>query len=227
MIIDKTDGQALEILSNEVYLNDQTFGGDILVYDLEGKYLRTIPTPPQASEYLHFVTIPDGRIALLDNVDDKIYFVDSSGNLLATTIMIDNPDSAAQNLDGVIVDNRLIFSEDGYKHILEIDLDTYGKSIFQDLTGLLPDTWLGAITYMGGRYYLATPDTIYGFSDNSAVVEVAKLPENNITGIVVLDNLAYVSVNFSGEIYEVNLSTGDSKVFVAGLDYPVDLEISK
>jgi hypothetical protein len=40
----------------------------------------------------------------------------------------------------------------------------------------------------------------------------------------VIGEAAYVSVNFSGEIYEVDLRSGMASVLVSGLDYPVDLE---
>ena len=165
-IINQTDGYGLEILDNEIYLNNQTRGADILVYDLEGNYLRTILTPSQASQYLDFVTLPDGRIALMDNANDKIYFVNSSGDLLATTNILDNPDDIWQNLDGIVVNNQLVFSEDGQKRILKIDLTTYQKSIFKNLTSL-PGAWLGAIAYADGQYYLATSSRVHSHSMTS------------------------------------------------------------
>lgn len=216
------ESRSIEILNNELYVSNETHGGDILVHDLDGNYLRTIPTPSQVTQYLEFVTLPDGRIALLDNINDKIYFIDSSGNLLTTTNILDSPDSYYQNLDGVVVGNRLIFSEDGNNHILQIDLDTYEKSIFKDLSSL--PHWLGAITYAEGQYYICGPRTVYSFVDGGNVTKIAEVPEGNITGIVVVDNYAYVSVNFGGKIYKIDLSNGTNTIFTSGLNYPKDLE---
>lgn len=223
IIINQTIGHGLEILDNKIYINNQTYGASILVYDLKGNYLRTIPTPPQASQYLDFVALPDGRIALMDNINDRIYFVNSSGNLLATTNILNSPDNLLQNLDGIVVNNQLVFSDDGKKRILKIDLNTYQKTIFRDLTSL-PGAWLGAITYTDGQYYLATSRTIYRFSETSPVVEIATIPEYNITGLVVIDNFAYASTNFAGKIYKVDLNSGSSSVLTSGLNYPRDLE---
>ena len=216
------ESYSIEILNNELYVSEETRGGDILVYDLQGNYLKTIPIPPQASEYLCFVTLPNERIALLDNSNDKVYFIDSSGSLLATTNILDTPDYQAQNLDGVVVNNRLILSEDGNNHILQIDLDTYEKSIFRDLTSL--PHWLGAITCSEGQYYICGPQTIYAFSEVGDIVQIAEISERNITGIVVIGNSAYVSVNFAGKIYKVDLSNGASSMFASDLNYPKDLE---
>ena len=55
--------------------------------------------------------------------------------------------------------------------------------------------------------------------------ENLELEEGNITGIVVHEDFAYVTVNFSGRIYRVNLFTGKAEVFAEGLDYPRDIEL--
>jgi hypothetical protein len=215
---------SIEILDNKLYVSDKRRGGNILVYDFEGSLLKTIPTPSEASKYLEFTILPDERIALLDNVYDKVYFINSSGSLLATVNILDKPDSHLQNLDGIVVGNYLILSEDGDNHVLKINLDTYQKSVFKDLSNLTH--WLGAITYSNGRYYICGPRTIYSFLEGGAVNKIAEIPESNIIGIVIVDNYAYVGVNFAGKLYRVDLTSGDASVFVTDLNYPHDLEVA-
>ena len=216
------ESHSIEILDSELYVSNATYGGDILVYDLNGNYRRTIPTPSQASQYLTFEILPDRRIALLDNGNDKVYFINSSGGLLATTNILDSPDLRAQYIGGVVVNNQLIISDDGYNRLLRIDLNTYGKSIFKDLSSL--PRWLGAITYAGGQYYVCGPQQIYTFYDGGSVIKAAEIPEFNITGIVVMDDFAYVSANFAGKIYKVDLNSGTSNILTSGLNYPKDIE---
>lgn len=218
-------GNSIEIDNDELLVSNQTYGSDILVYDLDGNFRRAISTPSEASQYLEFVSLNDGRIALMDNDNDKIYFISSSGNLLATVNMLTSPDSSAQNLDGIVVGNSLAFSEDGRNHILQIDLNTYQRSILRDCTDL--SHWLGSITYSNGKYYFTGPDEIYTFQSGGKLTKVAEIPEGNITGIEVVGNYAYVSVNFAGVVYKVNLNTRSSSVFASGLNYPKDLEINK
>jgi hypothetical protein len=99
-------------------------------------------------------------------------------------------------------------------------------SIFKDLEGL-PDGWLGDITYADGVFYLTTSNTIYKFTDNSDPITVAFLPKEAITGIVILDGFAYVSVNVTGEIYKVNITDGTISVVATGLDSPNNLVLGE
>ncbi|MHC4500617.1 MAG: GLUG motif-containing protein, partial [Planctomycetota bacterium] len=110
IIVDGRYGSTIKIKDNILYT---IRGGDIVAYDLEGRYLRTIPTPPQADDYLDFVALPGEKFALLDNENDKVLFSDDEGNVIATTSIRPVRDDRAQNLNGIVVDNRLIVSEDG------------------------------------------------------------------------------------------------------------------
>lgn len=211
----------LEILNGELYVTDKSRGGNIVVYDLQGNYRKTIPVPSQASEYLKFVALPEEQFALLDNTNDRVFFIDDRGNLLGTA-SIQDPRGSLQHLDGVVAGNRLIVSHDGQQHVLQIDLTTYEVSLFKDLSSL--SDRLGPIAHADGEYYICGPRAIYAFSESDSAVQVAEIPEGNITGITVIDDLAYLSVNFTGEIYEVDLRSGTASVLVSGLDYPVDLE---
>jgi len=214
-------GYSLEILGDELYVNQ--YSGCISVYTIEGVFLRNIAIPSSVTYFITFVVLPDERIALLDNQYDKVYFLDSSGNFITSVNILDVPDDHLQNVDGVVVNNELILSEDGNNHILQIDLTTYQKTVFKDL-GEIP-SWLGAITYSNGYYYVCGPSSIYKFSEDSGATKVAEIPDYNIVGIVVVNDYAYVSVNFGGKIYKSDLESGISEVFTSGLNYPKDLEV--
>ena len=214
-------GYSLEILGDKLYVNQ--YSGYISVYTTEGVFLRNIAIPSSVTHFITFVILPDERIALLDNQYDKVYFLDSSGNFITSVNILDVPDNHLQNVDGVVVNNELILSEDGNNHILQINLTTYQKTIFKDLSEI--PSWLGAITYSNGYYYLCGPSSIYRFSENSGATKVAEIPDYNIVGIVVVNDYAYVSVNFGGKIYKVDLKSGISEVLTSGLNYPQDLEV--
>lgn len=220
-LLSGVNGSDLDVFDDELYVNRGS-DTDIEVYDLTGQYLRSIAIPTGVEYYLDFVVLPDKRIALFDNDNDKIYFINQSGSLLGTTNM-DAGDWHLQSLDGVVVDNQLVFSEDGEKRLLKIDLTTYQKSIFKDFSSVIPHIWLGAIDFEDGLYYLATSKIIYKFTEMGNPEIVAELPEINITGLAVVGQYAYASVNFSGEIYQVNLESGDVNLFASGFNYPQEI----
>jgi hypothetical protein len=215
-------GYSLDILGDKLYVIRDS--KHISVYTINGVFLRDITIPSPVKYFLSFVILPDERIALLDNSYDKVYFIDSFGKFITSVNILDEPDSRLQNVHGVIVNYKLILSEDGYKHILQIDLTTFQKTIFKDLSEL-PLSWLGAITYSNGYYYVCGPSSIYKFSESGDVTKIAEIPDYNIVGIVIVDNFAYVSVNFGGKIYKVDLESGVSEVFVSGLNHPRDLKV--
>jgi hypothetical protein len=220
------DSYALKIMDDILYVTEKTRGGNIVAYDLEGHYRRTIPTPPQANSYLTFVVLPDDKFALLDNSNDKVFFIDYEGNLIATTSIQPVKDSHLQNLDGIVVDNRLILSEDGDGRVLEIDLASYEMSIFKDFS-YLPH-WLSDIAYANGTYYICSPKIVYAFTDSGSAVPVAEIQDYTITGIVVIEDCAYVSVsaNFAGKVYKIDLISGATSVLVSDLDYPREIVVS-
>jgi hypothetical protein len=226
LIDEHKNSRAIEIRDRMLYATADTRGADIWAYDLQGQYLKTIGPPPEAKDYLTFVALPEDRFALLDNLNDKVFIIDDGGSLLATVPIRPYPDNSAQSVDGVVVGDRLILSEDGYGHILQIDLTTYQLTIFKDLSDL-PDVFLGAIAYADGTYYICTDRSLYSFTATGSPVKVAEVPEKNITGIVVFDASAYVTVNFSGRIYEVDLGSGAVRLLSGELNYPLDLECAE
>jgi len=214
-----SSGYSLEILNNKLYVNK---GSKIMAYTLDGVNVKNISTPSNVS-FLTFVVLPDERVALMDNENDKIYFVNSTGALIATVNIRDYPDDTLQNLDGIVVNNTLIFSEDGDRNVLRIDLTTYEVSVFKNLSAMY--SWVGHITYSNGSFYATGPKSIYRFSEVGNITKVAEVAEGNIAGIVVADGYAYVAVNFAGKVYRVNLQDGTSTVLATGLNYPKDLEM--
>ena len=192
--------------------------------DLDGSFVRSIPVPHGAGSGW-FATLPDSRFAMLDNVSDSVYFIDDADNLLAAVGMPVPANVGLQNLDGVVVGDALIISEDGYNHLLRADLNTYTISFFKDFSHL--SGWLGAIDYNNGRYYICQAQKIYLFEDPGALHFIQTLGEDlyNITGIVVAGGHSFVALNFAGAVYRVNNTTGQIVAFLAGIDYPRDLEL--
>jgi len=217
------DSEGLEIRDNRLYVTEKTYGGAIVVYDLTGHYLESIPTPAAAAKYLDFVALPDRRFALLDNQNDKAFFIDDSGRLLATTSLLTPADNHLQTLKGIVVGNRLILSHDGNNQVLAVDLATYRLSIFKNL-GYLPGL-LGDIAYANGTYYLVVGGRwVYSFTESGNPVLVGGIPEGNATGICVLDDFAYLSVNSANRVYRLDLRTGEARVLASDLKYLRDIE---
>lgn len=213
-------GMSIEILNNKLYVNKAS--DKIMAYTLDGTNIKNISIPSSAS-FLTFVVLPDERVALMDNLNDKIYFVNSTGALVATVNIRDYPDDTLQSLDGIVINNTLIFCEDGDRNVLQVNLTTYEVSIFKNLSSIYP--WVGYIAYSNGSYYASGPRSIYKFSEAGNITKVAEIGEGNIVGLVVSDGFAYVAVNFAGKIYKVNLLNGTSVVLAAGLNFPQDLEM--
>jgi hypothetical protein len=192
-------------------------------YDYKGNFIRRISVPKEAS-CLWFAALPDG-FALLDNTDDKVYFIDSGGTFIAAADIKDTPDRHMQNIDAIVVDNMLVVSENGDRQLMKVDLDSYATSVFRDLQEL--SGWLGAVDYSDGIYYLCQSSKIYSFSESSSPALICTLGEGNITGIVVYQGYAYVTVNFSGRIYRVNLEDGSAEIFFEGLNDPSDIALAR
>lgn len=124
------NGRRLELYDGKLYLLDNR---EVTVIDLETGARHNIPIPPTVEYVLNFTVLPDSSIALLDNRNDRVDFLDPTGDHLATVAMPIRSKSQWQNLAGVVVDRRLILSEDGYQRLLAIDLDSYDVSVFWDL----------------------------------------------------------------------------------------------
>jgi len=212
-------GYAVEAVGDIVYIGGKSgFAG----YDLEGNEV-SYASFDSAYRGLTFVAIGDGRFATLDNSDDEVHFLAADGTHLATVLIQPTPNSSLQNVDGVVVGNQLVVSEDGDSHILAIDLDTYEVSTLADLSAW--PGWLGAIDYHDGTYYVCQSRRLLQFAPGGEVTEVSTLPAGSLTGIVVVDGYAYVTVNFADAVYRVDVDTGAYELFGGAFDYPADIEV--
>ena len=216
-------GSGVEIVGDRVYASYGTTR--IEEYDFDGSLIRTIPIP-DGVQGPYFVGLPGGRFALMSNSSDSAHFIDDAGNILAAAGLSVMPGSSLQSLDGVVVGDTLIISEDGSNRILRADLSTYEITVFRDFS--LFEFWgWSAIDYSDGLYYLCQRRRIFRFEGFGALTTIAELPEDlyNITGVVVTNGFSFVTLNFAGAIYGVHNATGRAIPFLEGLDYPRDLEI--
>ena len=215
---------SLEIIGDRLYTQDwMYYGRAIKVYDLKNESLITTIPVPEGVSGLTFVAIPGGRIAFLNNAEDRVYIISPNGTLLANISIKEQPDNHLQVMDGIVVENKLIISEDGDKNIFAIDLNTYEKTIFKNLS-YVPG-WLGSITYHNGTFYVASSQTIYQFTEDSNATAFTTLPEGNIVGITTFGRYLYAAVNFGGKVYRIDLQTKEYKVVADNLHYPTDLEL--
>jgi hypothetical protein len=212
--------QGVEVLNNRisVYLPASR---DIVSYSFQGVEQSRTHVPAGIS-FLNFTALSDGRFALADNVQDAVYFIDQTGTLLRTAKIQPSPDKWWQEVDGVQVGNRLILSEDGNSHVLSIDLSTYDVSVLKDLSSW--SGWIGAISYCDGVFYLCQSQRVLSFTEGGPVSVLSSLPEGNLCGIAVSNGNAYVTTNFSGDCYTVDLATGNYALLARALDYPMDIE---
>lgn len=213
------ESHAFEVYDDSLFFLSSSV---LLEYDAYGNQRNIITIPPEATYKSNFAVLPDLNFAIFDNQNDKIYFVDYEGAYLTTAMINTEPDSSSQNTDGIVVDNSLILSENGNSQLLKIDLTSYDVTILKDLSHL--PGWLGAIDYSNGLYYICQDREIYSFIEGHDEEFIAALPEGNISGIVVDGNFAYLTVNFTGTVYRLNLSTGEAEEFIVGLNDPEDIE---
>ena len=214
--------RGFEVLNHRVYVaNDSS----VIIFDQDGTEQDRINISSDIY-FLDFTALEDGRLALLDNQKDEVYFINHEGLLLHTAQVSEINDGHWQNMHGVQVGNELIVSEDGNSRIVSINLTTYEVAVFKDLSKSERRFGsLGSIVYANGRFYLCQSQQIYSFTEETEPVHLASLPEGNITGIEIEGEWAYLPVNFSGKLYKVNLKTGDYQVLAKDLNYPRDIEI--
>jgi len=97
-------------------------------------------------------------------------------------------------------------------------------SVFKDLSSL--PHWLSDIAYANGTYYICSPNIVYAFTDSGSAVQVARISGHNITGIVVIEDCAYFSVNFAGKVYKEDLGSGETSILATDLHDPKDIDAS-
>ncbi len=224
-----SSNENVEIYNDIIYVLTSDF--EIEKYDRQGQPLGSITLPVEVSDnlnsgqYLGFVVIPNSDIALLDNRDDKIYFINSQGGYLNTVNILNTPDFILQNLDGVVNGNHLIVSDDGQNKLIDVNLESYEVSILRDLSNL--EGWLSAVDYYNGTYYVCQARKIWAFKEGQVETLIATFgsEEYNVTGIVVAGNYAYVAFNYNPNVYKVDLSTGEYEIFASELLSAQDIEV--
>jgi len=142
--------------------------------------------------------------------------------LIKATGMLHAADSHGQNTCGIVVGDDLIVCEDGNRKLLRVNLKSYEVSVLRNLSQLRP--WLGQLVWQNNTYYVSTPNSVYSFKGaDDPLQKLFELSDRNITGLVIDGDSAYVSLNSSGSIQQVNLKDGTVEVLVSGLQRPEGL----
>jgi hypothetical protein len=217
-------GKNVEIYEKNIYTTK--YNSYVEVYTIDGILQSTIDIPSEVKYFIDFVVIPNMGFAFLDNRYDKVYITDLEGNFLRS-ISIPNVqeggDNHLQNVDGIIIENNIVISENGNNEIFCISLEDYSAEIYKNLSHLRG--WLGAFDYYKGINYICQATRIYSFIEDGSPNLISELPEGNITGIVIYDGHAFVTINFKNKIMKVNLDYGTYEDFASGLSYPKDIEL--
>ncbi len=198
------------------------------IYQLEpdGSTVRAIPIPEVIPYPYHFVALPGGGFATLDNESDRIDFIDSDGNFLRTVMMPDLSPDELQGVRGVVVGDKLIVSETGGGKVICVDLTTYAASILRDLS-TLPVPWISDIDYWNAYYWLCGPRDSWRFTSAGDVYDLCTFTEANLVGIAVVDAIGYFVINCSpSRLYrvEVPLSPCSPELVASDLGQPIDME---
>ena len=193
---------------------------ELRIYDLSGKLQKTIGYEPVA-QAIGLVAIGDGRIAVLDNKDGYVRFLDPRGATLATVPIPGGDAAGLQNLHGIVVGGELVVSENGHKAVFAIDLENYSARILRDLSGEVGGAWLSGIAYQNGAFYVANDKgELYRFrADGPAELFAAGFP-NALTGLLAGDGALYATSLHAGEVYRIALDDGSYTVLAKGLERP-------
>ena len=218
----------LDVVNNKIYVKPDSSSdvNYIRVYNMDGIHINSFSQPIQVDRFSDFKVLPGEGFAIFDNTGEKVYFLGPGGGWIKTFIVSDSSDNRYQDMDGIVVDNKLIIASNQKGKVISFDLTDYEQTEFADLSSL-SDVGKYHITYYESKYYIYGTNKIYLLlKEGNELIELAELPENNIVGMAIIQNTAYAAVNFSGEIYKVNLETGESEVFVEDLEYPKALAIN-
>jgi len=200
-----------------------TADDELYVYDLEGNLLNTIHH--DAFTTIGIVAIDDARIALLDNRADMVRFINTTGSTIKEVAIADAADHVLQNMSGIVVDNKLIISEDGHKKVFTINLDSYQITTVADLSAEA-DVWLASIAYANGVYY--TGDNlkrVFAFREGGHDVRVlTTLPDGAAGGLLYGNNVIYAATYSGGTLYHIDPDSGELTVIATGFSRPASLQ---
>ncbi|MGP8322618.1 MAG: hypothetical protein ACT6FG_01300 [Methanosarcinaceae archaeon] len=218
----KSDGNRdLEVFENKIYIH---WGHNVSVYNPQGDLIRSIAVDNRITNPYKMCVLPGENLAFFDNYRDTVSFTNSAGELVKTMSFTNAPPGEnLQSVNGVVVENSLIISEDGNNQLVRIDLDNYQWSVFKDFQHLTG--WLGDIDYANGNYYMVQSTKIYSFTEDEGENLVCELPEGNNIGLAVHGNFAYVTSNFGNKVYRVNLQNGSYEIILSEANYPEDIEL--
>ena len=210
--IDNRNIQTVEWYNDKLYYLPFSSGSIEERDPIDYSLIRTIV--PSVSGYYNFLPLPGDRFALFSNTLDVVFVIDNTGSLLTTANLLPQPDSRAQTVEGVVVGDQLIISENGNRQVMQLNLNTYQMSVFKDLNSVSSQiNWLGAITHDQGTFYIVQPNKVYKFTETGTPELICTLPAQNNTGIAVRDGYAYVSNNFGYSIYKIDLSDGSFETY--------------
>jgi hypothetical protein len=214
------EGKNVEVNDGRIFTTNDN---SIKEVTIQGRLIKTIALPKEVDNFLDFIVIPDIGFALLSNTLDMVYFIDKNGAFLEQVKIPNAEEGTAQNMDGVIKNNKLIISENGNSEIIYIDLSTYETGIYMDLSILGGS--IGAFDYYNGIDYIGQRKKIYRFTGSTFPTLVAELPDNNITSIVAHRNFLFATINFADKVKKINLETGNYEDFITDINYPIDIEL--
>ena len=208
-------GMNIEVTPDWVYLHSYD---QITRYSHAGDVVRRINVDASlvGAALIDFAVLPNGGYILLDNDTDKVHFIASDG-ILVQTVDMPNPESSLQSASGGGVGRRFL-GPNGNGQIFSVDLDTYEVSIWRDL-----GFRLSTIYYRDGLYYVLTSDALFAFREGVELRLIAEFPESNAVSMAVRGRFAYVTINFAGAVYRVDLLTGENSPWVIGFDQPWDI----
>ncbi len=189
-----------EVNGNFLYYLHFHDNAKIEIHDFTTQEITTIDIDTtDVHYYISFKIIDDSRIALLNNRQDEVYFIDYEGNFI-TEVELPNSTTSWQNLHADILDNELIVSENGVRELYAIDLNTYERRLYADLSSLTD--FVGFIKVFSDSVYVSTRSSIYLLPEDSDPVELVNLNgENNISGLDVQGEYLFFQTNFGGNIY--------------------------
>lgn len=212
-------GQWFDLHDGKIYSAKKDWT-TVEVFDLSGNTIKTITHP-----YFHavgIVVVGDNLIALLDNDANKVQFIDMSGSLVHWVSFAGDP-SSAQNMDGVVVGNRLVVSEDGKKRVFYVDLDDYSSGTIADLSGISA-TWLSGIAYYAGTYYTGADDShVYKFAEGGEPTLLATIIDAPVSGMELGNGYLYATVFHTGKVYKIDLADGAVTLLASGLSRPENI----
>ena len=209
------DTRSFEIFDSKIYYLKDYNEAKILIYSLDNSYISYIKIDNSKIKYYNeFKIISNNKIALLNNIDDIVYFINFKGDFIRKVKLI-HPNDNWQNIKGILYKNELIVSENGNKELIAIDTSNYNTRIFKTLHSLYS---LGSIQEVNDTFYIATRKEIYKFTEFGSPTRILELNDYNITSFEVLKEYIFLQTNFGGNIYYYNLKTKNLTNIKSGLE---------